>query len=188
MAEEAAPLKRTALSLGLVVPSPVEMTESDEEQPQSAQVSNAQDVGNSDNAEGAATISIPIVQARMVQTAGPDDSGSHRDRLHPANFQELNPEDCDNEAEDEADPAESELEDVGTKRRRKKNGDIIRRPRMSWRTIDVIPRSENSDEEIQNRLNEIASSVYEHAGTAYPPGSLSMTKKLRYFRFTPMCS
>ena len=74
MAEEAAPLERTALSLGLVVPSPVPMTESDEEQPQSAQVSNAQDVGNSDNAEGAATISIAIVQARMVQTAGPDDS------------------------------------------------------------------------------------------------------------------
>jgi hypothetical protein len=178
MAEEAAPLERTALSLGLVVPSPVPMTESDEEQPQSAQVSNAQDVGNSDNAEGAATISIPIVQARMVQTAGPDDSGSHTDRLHPANFQELDPADA---AEDEADPAESELEDVGTKRRRKKNGDIIRRPRMGWRSVEVISRSENSDEDIQKRLNEIASSVYEQAGTAYPPGSLSMTKNLRYF-------
>ena len=62
MAEEAPPLERTALSLGLVVPSPVPMTESDEEAPQSAQVP---DDGNSDNAEGAA---IPTVQAELAQT------------------------------------------------------------------------------------------------------------------------
>ena len=68
MAEEAPPSERTALSLGLVVPSPVPMTESDEEEPQSAQVPED---GNSDNAEGAA---IPIVQAVLVQTAARDDS------------------------------------------------------------------------------------------------------------------
>jgi hypothetical protein len=67
--------------------------------------------------------------------------------------------------------------------RRRKNRAGIRRPRMVWRTIEVIPRSENSDEEIQNRLNKIASSVYEQAGTAYPPGSLFLIINLRYFRF-----
>jgi len=95
MAEEAPPSERTALSLGLVVPSPVPMTESDEEAPQSAQVP---DDGNSDNAEGAA---IPTVQAELAQTAARDDSetaASHRDRLHPANVQDSDHNDCENEA------------------------------------------------------------------------------------------
>ena len=63
MAKEAAPLV-TALALGLVVLSPVSLTESDEDVPPSAQDPNAQPCGNSDNAEGAATISIPTVQAQ----------------------------------------------------------------------------------------------------------------------------
>ncbi len=75
--------------------------------------------------------------------------------------------DCDNEAEDEADESDSELGNVGRKRRRK-TGEVIRKPRLSWRTIQIISRSENSDEEIQNRSKEIASPVYKQAGTAYP--------------------
>ena len=169
MAEEAPPSERTALSLGLVVPSPVPMTESDEEEaPQSAQVPVDD---NSDNAEGAA---IPIVQAVLVQTAARDDSETaacHRDRLHPANVQDSDHNDCENEAADEAEGSDSEL--VVTKRRRNNPAGICR-PRAVWRALEVIPRSENSDEEIQNRLNLIASTVYEHAGTAYPPGSLFM--------------
>jgi hypothetical protein len=118
----------------------------------------------------------------MAQTAGPDDSASHRDFLHPANIQELAEKDCDNEAEDEADESESELGNVGRKRRRN-NAEVIRKPRLFWRTTQVIPRSENSDEEIQNSLNEIASSLYEQAGTAYPPGSLFLIINLRYLGF-----
>ena len=149
MAEEALPSERTALSLGLVVPSPVPMTESDEEAPQSAQVPYDD---NSDNAEGAA---IPTVQAELAQTAARDDSETaacHRDRLHPANVQDSDHNDCENEAADEADGSDSEL--VVTKRRRN-NPAGIRRPHAVWRTLEVIPRSENSDEEIQNRLNLI---------------------------------
>ena len=167
MADEAAPLGRMA-ALGFVVPSPGSITESNEEVPHSAQVPVLEHVDNSDNGDGAPTISIPTVQA---QIAAPDDSArdSGRDLCHPANYQEWDENECENEAADEAEESDSEL--VGTKRRRK-NRAGIRRSRMVWRTIEVIPRSENSDEEIQNRLNKIASTVYEQAGTAYPPGLL----------------
>ena len=71
MAEEAAPLG-TAAALGFVVPSPELITESDEEALHSAQVPVLEHVGNSDNGEGAAAISIPTVQAEMAQIAAPD--------------------------------------------------------------------------------------------------------------------
>ena len=171
MAEEASPLQQTALQSRFIIPSPVNATESDEDVPPSAQDPNAQHGGNSDNAQGAATISIPTVQAEMVQIAGPDDSARKSDVLYPAKIQESVEEDGGHEEEEEGDESDSELGDTGMKRRRKLR-EGIRRPRMCWRTVEVIDRSQSSDEDIQNRLNEIAISVYEKAGTAYPPGLL----------------
>jgi hypothetical protein len=109
MADAAALLEQTALRMRLILPSPVPLTESDEDvQPSSVQDPNAQPCGNSDNAEGA-TISNPPVQAEMAQTAGPEDSTGHRELLHQANIAELAEKYCDNEAEDEADESDSEL-------------------------------------------------------------------------------
>jgi len=167
--EAAAPSEEPAARPRFIVPSPASDIDSDDDVPQSAQGPNGQHRCNSDNAEEA-TISIPIVHAEIVQTAGPDDSASHRDLLHPACIAQLHEEDGGHEVEEEAEESDSELRDTGRKRRRLPDG--IRRPRMHWRTLEVISRSEHSDEEIQNCLNLIASNVYEKAGTAYPPGSL----------------
>ena len=69
MADAAVLFEQAALLLRLV-------PDSDEDVPPSAQEPNAQPCVNSDNAEGAETISIPTVQAEMAQTAGPVDSAS----------------------------------------------------------------------------------------------------------------
>ena len=109
MPGEAAQLDEEAPLPPFIIPSPVPLTESDEDiQPSSAQDPNAQPCGNSDNAEGA-TISNPPVQAEMAQTAGPEDSTGHSELLHPANIVEYAEKYCDNEEEDEADESDSEL-------------------------------------------------------------------------------
>ena len=66
MAEEAARLG-TAAALGFVVPSPELITESDDEAAFCILRRSLfeEHVGNSDNGEGAAAISIPTVQAEM---------------------------------------------------------------------------------------------------------------------------
>jgi hypothetical protein len=178
--EAAAPSEEPAARPRFIVPSPATDTDSDDDVPQSAQGPNGQHRCNSDNAEEA-TISIPIVHAEIVQTAGPDDSASHRDLLHPACIAQLHEEDGGHEVEEEAEESDSELRDTGRKRRRRLP-DGIRRPRMHWRTLEVISRSEHSDEEIQNRLNEIARTVYEKAGTAYPPSIFDISDLFLYLR------
>jgi len=86
MQGEAAQFNEAAPRPPFNIPSPVPLTESDEDvQPSSEQDPNAQPCGNSDNTEGA-TISNPTVQAEMVQTAGPEDSTGHSELLHPANI------------------------------------------------------------------------------------------------------
>jgi hypothetical protein len=79
MQGEAAHLEEAAPQPPFNIPSPVCDTDSDEDDPPSAQDPYAQPCGNSDNAE-AATTSIPTVQAQMIQTAGPHDSATN---IHP---------------------------------------------------------------------------------------------------------
>jgi hypothetical protein len=155
------------------IPSPVELTESDEEAPHSAQDpnvpaekgGNSEHVGNSDNREGATISGSPAVHAEIVQrqqTTVRDES----EALYSAHLAEMAEEDADDVDQD----IESETERGARKRRRNRCG--VRRARIAWKTIEVIDRSQLSDAEIQNRLNEIATTIYEKAGTAYPPGLL----------------
>ena len=165
MPGEAPQLDEAAPRPPFTIPSPVPLTESEEdEQPHSAQDPNAQPCGNSDNA-AEATISIPIVQAVMAETAG-------RELLHPANTAELGEEDDVDNVEEAGNESESEHIDGHRKRRSRGAADKIRRPRMHWSILETLNRTEHSDEEIQIRLNDIARTVYEKAGTAYPPGLL----------------
>jgi hypothetical protein len=149
----------------LIIPSPVDDTDSDEQAPQSAQDPSvqAEHGGNSDNGKGE-TISGPneTVHDDMVQIAGGDEP------LHPACLAQLAEEDGEDHVNADTD---SELEDGARKRRRNRHG--VRRARIPWRTLEVIDRSQHSDEEIQIRLNELACTLYEKAGTSYPPGLLS---------------
>ena len=150
-----------------VIPSPVHFTDSDEEAPHSAQDPNvhAEHGGNSDTGEGATISGGPAVQAEKVQrqmTAVGDDS----EAIYPAYLAEMAEED----AGDVDQETESDTEQGARKRRRNRCG--VRRARIPWKTVEVIDQFQHSDAEIQIRLNEIAFTLYEKAGTPYPPGLL----------------
>ena len=149
------------------IPTPVDLPESDEEAQHSAQDPNvhAEHGCNSDNGEGATISGGPVLQAEMVhrqQTAG----GNDTEALYPAYLAEM----ADEVADDVDQDTESETEQGARKRRRNRCG--VRRKCIQWKKVEVIDRSHLSDAEIQIRLNEIATTIYEKAGTAYPPGLL----------------
>ena len=155
----------------LIIPTPFDLTDSEEEAPQSAQDPNvhAEHGGKSDHGQGATILGGPAVQAEFVQclqTTVADESATFAEPLHPAYLAQMADEDADHVDQ----YTDSELEDGATKRRRNRCG--IRRARIPWRIVEVIDRSQHSDAEVQNRLNELACNIYEKAGTLYPPGLL----------------
>ena len=144
----------------LIIPTPFDLTDSEEEAPQSAQDPNVQ---------GVTILGGPAVQAEFVQclqTTVADESATFAEPLHPAYLAQMADEDADHVDQ----YTDSDLEDGATKRRRNRCG--IRRARIPWRTVEVIDRSQHSDAEVQNRINELACTLYEKAGTLYPPGLL----------------
>ena len=111
----------------------------------------------------------PAVQAEFVQclqTTVAYDSATFAEPLHPAYLAQMADEDADHVDK----YTDSELEDGAKKRRKNRCG--IRRPRMPWRTVEVIDRSQHSDAEVQNRINELTCTLYEKAGISHPPGLL----------------
>jgi hypothetical protein len=96
------------------IPSPVSLTESDEDAPHSAQDPNvqAEHGGNSDNGEGATISGGPAVNAEMVerqQTVRDESEASY-----PAYLAEM----AEKDAEDVDQDTESETEQGARKRRR----------------------------------------------------------------------
>ena len=125
----------------LNIPSPKELTESDDERPQSAQKPDTSNALNADS-------DIPVVSAILVSEA-----------METADSGQRNVD----EEEAMAD-SDSSLESRNTRRQRNcRSG--VRKPRISWHTIQVMDRDAMNNHEIQERLTDVARQEYEKGGS-----------------------